>query len=30
MEPAQWHKDRKIGEGLLIALGRVTPDALKT
>ena len=30
MESEQWFKDRKIGEGLLRALGKVTPGALKT
>jgi hypothetical protein len=30
MESEQWSKDRKIGEGLLRALAKVTPGALKT
>jgi hypothetical protein len=30
MESERWFKDRKIGEGLLRALGKVTPAALKT
>ena len=30
MESEQWFKDRKISEGLLRALGKVTPGALKT
>lgn len=30
MESEQWFKDRKVGEALLRALGKVTPGALKT
>jgi hypothetical protein len=30
MEPEQWFKDRKIGEGLPRELSKVTPAALKT
>lgn len=30
MDGAQWHKDRKAAETLLIALSKVTPDAIRT
>jgi hypothetical protein len=30
MESEQWFKDRKIGERLMVALGNVTPAALRT
>jgi len=30
MESEKWFKDRKPGEGLLRALAKTTPDALKT
>ena len=30
MESEQWFKDRKVAERLMVALGKVTPGALKT
>jgi hypothetical protein len=30
MESEQWFRDRRVGEKLMVALGKVTPGALKT